>query len=165
MFRLPEAERHLLKKPFGTLYPDLKDTLSLLTGKKVYAVGDVVTKRLLHYGIIPTLAIIDQRSMRAPCGETPSYQSHRFSAPNPPGMITNELIDRIKEALLVEPSIIIVDGEEDLAVIPVILQAPEGGILLYGQPHEGIVFREINTKAKKEAEVLLSHFVRNEAHQ
>jgi uncharacterized protein (UPF0218 family) len=161
MFRLPEGERHLLKKPFGTLYHDLTDILPLLTGKKVYTVGDVVTQTLLQQGIIPTLAIIDQRSMRMPCGDIPRYQSHRFSARNPAGMITDELIDRIDQALRAEPSMIIVEGEEDLAVIPVVLSVAEGGILLYGQPHEGIVLREITSEAKKEAEDLLSHFIRD----
>jgi uncharacterized protein (UPF0218 family) len=160
MFRLPEPERHLLKKPFGILYSDLKDILPLLSGKKVYAVGDVVTQRLLQNGIIPTLAVIDKRSMRAPCDNIPEYQSHRFSAHNPPGVITEELIGCIATALLVEPSVIIVDGEEDLAVIPVVLSAPQGGILVYGQPQEGVVIREITQEAKKEAEVLLSHFIK-----
>jgi uncharacterized protein (UPF0218 family) len=160
MFRLPEQERHLLKKPFGTLYPELKDALPLLSGKKVYTVGDVVTRRLFHCGIVPTLAVIDQRTMRVPCEKVPEYRSHRFSARNPPGTITDELIDRIGEALRVEPSVIIVDGEEDLAVIPLVLAASEGGILLYGQPHEGIVLREITPLAKREAGELLSHFIR-----
>jgi uncharacterized protein (UPF0218 family) len=160
MFRLPEPERYLLKKPFGILYPDLKNVLPLLSGKKVYAVGDVVTQRLLQNGIIPTLAVIDKRSMRAPCGNIPEYQSHRFSTYNPPGVITDELIRCIGQALRVEPSVIIVEGEEDLAVIPVVLGAPEGGILLYGQPQEGVVLREITPEAKKEAEALLAHFIK-----
>jgi len=160
MFRLPEQERHLLKKPFGILYPDVKEALPLLSGKKVYAVGDVVTQRLLHYGIIPALAVIDQRSMRVPCESIPEYRTHRFSARNPAGIITDELIDSIEQALRVEPSLIIVEGEEDLAVIPLVLRAAEGGILLYGQPREGIVLREITPEAKREAEILLSHFIR-----
>jgi Uncharacterized protein conserved in archaea len=159
MFYLPEGERHLLKKPFGTLYRDLNDILPLLAGKKVYAVGDVVTQGLLQQGIIPTLAVIDQRSMRAPCGEIPHYRSHRFSARNPAGMITDELIEGIDRALQSEPSVIIVEGEEDLAVIPVVLKAAEGGILLYGQPHEGVVLREITPEAREEAKALLSHFI------
>jgi uncharacterized protein (UPF0218 family) len=160
MFRLPKEERHLLKKPFGTLHGDLNTILPLLVGKKVYAVGDVVTRRLLRRGIIPALAVIDQRSMRVSCGEIPPYTSHRFSARNPAGVITDELIDRIGQALLHEPSIVIVEGEEDLAVLPVVLGAAEGGILLYGQPHEGVVLREITPQAKKDAQALLSRFVR-----
>jgi len=161
MYRLPERERQCLKKPFGTVYKDISETLSLLSGKKVYAVGDVVTHRLLGYGILPTLAIIDQRTMRTPCTRIPEYQSHRFSARNPPGTITEELIDSIKQALQKEPSIIVVTGEEDLAVIPVVLEASEGGVLLYGQPHEGVVLREIDKGAKQDARMLLSRFVRD----
>ncbi len=160
MFRLPEGERHLLKKPFGTLYKDLKDVLPVLLGKKVYAVGDVVTRNLLLHGVIPAVAVIDQRSMRAPCGDIPHYNSQRYSARNPAGTISDELIDRIDKALHTEPSMIVVDGEEDLAVIPVMIHAPIGGILVYGQPEEGIVVREITAKARKEAEALLSHFIR-----
>jgi hypothetical protein len=149
-----------LKRPFGTLYRDIKEIVPLLSGKKVYAVGDVVTHRLLQQGIIPALAIIDRMSMRVPCDRLPEYPSHRFSARNPPGTITDELIDRIEEALRHEPTLIIVEGEEDLAVIPVVLAAPEGGILLYGQPHEGIVLREITPAAKIDAKDLLSRFIR-----
>lgn len=160
MLRLPERERQRLKKIFGTLYPDLKDILPLLSGKKIYSVGDVVTQRLLHHGIIPTLAVIDQRSMRIPCDNIPEYKAYRFSARNPPGVITDELIGCINRALCLEPSIIVVEGEEDLAVIPMVLGAPEGGILLYGQPGEGVVLRKIDYQAKKEAEALLSLFIR-----
>jgi uncharacterized protein (UPF0218 family) len=160
MLRLPEGERHLLKKPFGNLYRDIQEILPLLTGKKVYAVGDVVTRNLLQHGITPALAVIDQRSMRKPCDDIPSYPAHRFSARNPAGVITEDLIDRIDQALCSEPAVILVEGEEDLAVLPVVVRAPEGGILLYGQPHEGVVIREITPEAKKEAEALLSHFIR-----
>jgi uncharacterized protein (UPF0218 family) len=160
MFRLPEGERHLLKKPFGILYSDLNAILPLLARKKVYAVGDVVTRELLGHGVTPALAVIDQRSMRVPCEDIPPYPSHRFYVRNPAGVITDELTDCIDQALRIEPSVIVVEGEEDLAVIPVVLAAPEGGILLYGQPHQGVVVREITPEARKEAEALLSHFIR-----
>jgi uncharacterized protein (UPF0218 family) len=160
MYRLPEGERHLLKKPFGALYHDLNAILPLLAGKKVFAVGDVVTRELLRIGVIPTLAVIDQRSMRLPCEDIPPYQSHRLFVRNPAGVITDELIECIDQALRIEPSVIVVAGEEDLAVIPVVLAAPEGGILLYGQPQQGVVLREITPEARKEAAALLSHFIR-----
>jgi len=44
---------------------------------------------------------------------------------------------------------IFVRGEEDLAALPAILLAPEGSVVLYGQPDEGVVFVSI-TKSKKE---------------
>jgi uncharacterized protein (UPF0218 family) len=56
-----------------------------------------------------------------------------------------------------------VDGEEDLAVIPLILAAPLGAIVLYGQPHKGVVMRTVNRKAQQTAQHFLNHFIRSDA--
>lgn len=161
MYRLPDAQRECLKRPFGTLYRDLKEVIPVLAGRAVYTVGDVVTHRLLRMGIIPDLAIIDGRTMRLPCERTPEYPATQFHASNPPGTITEDLIATIERALDHPPALIIVEGEEDLAVLPLVLSAPEGGVLLYGQPKEGVVLREITAEAKESAEVLLSLFVQD----
>jgi uncharacterized protein (UPF0218 family) len=62
---------------------------------------------------------------------------------NPPGVLTDELIelitDSIKTSTSDNPIIIVVDGEEDLAVLPAILNSPEDTYILYGQPKEGVV--------------------------
>lgn len=163
MLRLPDRERECLKRPFGTLHRDISAVLPLLAGKPLYAVGDVVTHRLLARGIVPDLAIVDGRTMRTPCERIPEYQAHRFRARNPPGTITEELVEAIREALEHPPALLVVEGEEDLAVLPLTLEAKEGGILLYGQPGEGVVLREITIGAKREARELLSRFSREES--
>jgi uncharacterized protein (UPF0218 family) len=56
--------------------------------------------------------------------------------------------------------VIFVDGEEDLAVIPLVLAAPSGAAVLYGQPGEGVVLRIVDASAKREAETILKAFVR-----
>ena len=162
MYRLPDAQRECLKRPFGTLYRDLKEAIPALAGRAVYAVGDVVTHRLLRLGIVPDLAIIDGRTMRLPCERTPEYQAYQFHAWNPPGTITKDLIVAIDRALANSPALIVVDGEEDLAVLPLVLSAPEGGVLLYGQPNEGVVLREITAEAKEAARGLLSLFLQEQ---
>ena len=43
--------------------------------------------------------------------------------------------------LLSAPVTVLVDGEEDLAVIPLVMAATDGAIVLYGQPHQGVVLR------------------------
>jgi hypothetical protein len=58
--------------------------------------------------------------------------------------------------------VILVEGEEDLAVIPLILAAPEGAMVLYGQPGEGVVVCEVTDAAKEKAETLLSCFVEHD---
>ncbi|HZD43575.1 MAG TPA: GTP-dependent dephospho-CoA kinase family protein [Methanomicrobiales archaeon] len=158
MYRLPDGHRIQFQKPFGTLYPDIEAIIPLLKERRVYTVGDVVTLNVLRHGIRPDVAIIDGHTMRAPCNRSPDLESRRIRARNPPGTISDDLIQKIWEALLHPPALIVVDGEEDLAVIPLVLQAPLGTIVLYGQPGEGVVLREVDEGAKSEAESLLSLF-------
>ena len=43
---------------------------------------------------------------------------------------------------------IVVDGEEDLLVIPAVVLAPERSIVAYGQPNQGIVVIEVTKRNK-----------------
>ncbi len=160
MLRLPEAHRDLFKKPFGTLYPNIGELLPQIRDRAVYAVGDVVTHNLLGAGIIPDIAIIDGYTMRSPCRRSPLLRARRLAAKNPPGTITDELVDAIDTAVQNPPGVIFVDGEEDLAVIPLVLAAPIGTAVLYGQPGEGVVLRLVDALAKQEAGSMLNVFVR-----
>ena len=160
MLRLPESHRDLFKKPFGTLYQGIAELLPQLKGRAVYSVGDVVTQNLLDAGIIPDIAIIDGHTMRMPCTRSPLLQERRLTAKNPPGTITDELVDAITEVVRDPPGVIFVDGEEDLAVIPLVLVAPPGAAILYGQPGKGVVLRIVDESAKHEAESALAVFVR-----
>ncbi len=158
MYRLPDAHRSRFQRPFGALYPGIQAVLPLLEGRIVYAVGDVVTHNLTRQGIVPDVAVIDGHTMRAPCSRTPDLKSRRLRAHNPPGVISDDLIQKVWEAILHPPAVVVVDGEEDLAVIPMVLQAPIGAVVLYGQPGEGVVVREVTEEAKAEAEALLALF-------
>ncbi len=80
---------------------------------------------------------------------------------NPAGTLTDELICALERAIRNRPSTIIVDGEEDLAVIPLVLMADEGAIVLYGQPHKGVVLRIVDSEARKTAQHLLTFFIRS----
>ncbi len=73
-------------------------------------------------------------------------------------MITSDLIAGLDEAVSDPPALVFVDGEEDLAVIPLVLASPDGSIILYGQPGEGVVLREVDESARREARVLLTYF-------
>ena len=80
---------------------------------------------------------------------------------NPAGSLTESLIDAINHAVTHPPVTIIVDGEEDLAVIPMVIAAPVGAIVLYGQPHEGVVLREVTPEAQVTARQLLERFTKS----
>ena len=75
---------------------------------------------------------------------------------NPQGLITAESWTVIGKALKEKGKIkIVVDGEEDLLGIPVVLLAPRGSLMLYGQPNEGIVIVTINNESKGFAKRIL----------
>ncbi|MCU0632935.1 MAG: GTP-dependent dephospho-CoA kinase family protein [Methanolinea sp.] len=160
MLRLPEDQRYLFQSPFGTLVPEITDLSSELPGRRLYTVGDVVTRNVLAMGLLPEVAVVDGHTMRAPCDRTPPLVFPAvYHAENPPGTITRVLVEALRKAIASPPALIIVEGEEDLAVIPLVLEAPEGGWVLYGQPGEGVVIREIDEEARKKAETLLACFI------
>ncbi|MCG3779568.1 MAG: hypothetical protein JW390_20152 [Nitrosopumilus sp.] len=53
------------------------------------------------------------------------------------------------------PVRLIVNGEEDLLVLPVCIHAPENSVVLYGQPNKGLVLVQINTEIRNKAQSLL----------
>jgi uncharacterized protein (UPF0218 family) len=162
MLVLPEEKRHLFREPFGELAADIASILPRLSGVTIYSVGDIVTHNLRKHNITPSVAIVDGHTMRAPCRKMPVVTGRCLRVKNPAGTLTDELVAGIGEAVAHPPPVTIyVKGEEDLAVIPLVLAAPEGSVVLYGQPHEGVVFRTIDRQAKKEAEKLLACFVRH----
>jgi uncharacterized protein (UPF0218 family) len=160
--RLPEAERASLKRPFGEVFPGIRALLPRIRGKTVYAVGDVVTHNLLREGITPRVAIIDGHTMRAPCTRVPDIPVRRILARNPPGTISDDLVRAIRDALASPPAVIFVEGEEDLAVLPLVLAAREGAVVLYGQPGEGVVLRVVDGEAKALAAAFVDRFVHEE---
>jgi GTP-dependent dephospho-CoA kinase len=159
MLYLPEERRKYFKSPFGILYPDISEIITLIKGKPVYSVGDVVTYRLIQQGVTPDVAVIDGHTMRSPCDRSPVMHARCIQVTNPPGTLSADLLKGLEQAVMHPPVLIVVEGEEDLAVIPLVLIAPEGSVILYGQPGEGIVFRVVDSEGKRKAAEMLSWFI------
>ena len=162
MLILPEEHRKIFKDPFGTLHREIKDILTVLSRSPVYTVGDVVTHNLQKAGITPVVAVVDGYTMRSPCKKVPTASGECIRVKNPAGSLTDELVAAINHAVAHPPATIIVDGEEDLAVIPMVIAAPIGSIVLYGQPHEGVVLRTVTPDAQATAREFLERFARSE---
>jgi uncharacterized protein (UPF0218 family) len=76
---------------------------------------------------------------------------------NPPATLSRALLDALRTALdRDDPTVIEVDGEEDLAALPAILATPEGGCVVYGQPGEGMVLVPVTDETQSLARDLLS---------
>ena len=163
MLILKEEYRKKFKKPFGKIYPDLNNiNKSLLENHFTISIGDETTNNLLNADIIPKIGIIDNIIERKTSKHNIEYNAITLNAVNPPGTITDELWAAIEKSFdFCEKSnvLIVVDGEEDLAVIPCVLMAPEGALILYGQPGEGVVLVETD-KVKEKAKEMLNHFIR-----
>ncbi|MDI6881255.1 MAG: DUF359 domain-containing protein [Methanothermobacter sp.] len=157
MLILPRKLRKKLKEPFGRLYPSPKEA-PIPKGAFIISVGDVTTHRLLQTGLKPRLAIIDNRVQRRASNYRIQYDAKILKCENPPATITDELWTSIKKAINSGDNfLIIVDGEEDLAVLPSIILAPPDAIILYGQPNKGVVLVKAE-KMKEKAENLIREF-------
>nr|MDO8097764.1 DUF359 domain-containing protein [Candidatus Njordarchaeota archaeon] len=163
--KLPESLREELSKPHGTLVTGKEDNVSKkvaeyvrkATPPKVITVGDVVTRSLISKGVKPDLAIIDGKTLRGPEEKIDYKVDERYTLTNPAGLVTSDAWKLIDKALKRNKKIeIIVEGEEDLLGIPVVLLAPKGSLMLYGQPNKGIVIITVNDEITQLAESILS---------
>jgi uncharacterized protein (UPF0218 family) len=122
----------------------------------VVTVGDRVTETMQQLGRTPDVQIIDEveRRVRRQAPDVPYLRL--FKAPNPAGTITQEAILAIKSAFAADkPARVLVDGEEDLLVIPALVSAPAGSTLFYGQPGKGVVLVVIDERAKASSKLLM----------
>jgi len=164
---LPDFLRDSLKKPFGLIITDAM-SISKLDPQKVVAIGDVTTKICNDLNINQKFSVIDFFVKREKTYD--SLQELGFKgtesviyAKNPPGHITGSLwnaVSIILRSTINSRSIIVVDGEEDLAVVPFVLLLPVGWHILYGQPDQGMVHIQVNGKIKKEFVRLITLFKR-----
>ena len=159
--RLPDDLRDKLKRPLGILLKDSNVTKesvlkNIPVGSFVISVGDATTEKLIKYGIVPSLQIVDGLEKRIKRDLPYGNIKTTLSCTNPPAEITTESVNIIKKAFQSpKPVRIIVDGEEDLLVLPVVLYAPENSIVLYGQPNEGLVIVSINTEIRNKSQSLM----------
>ena len=160
--QLPDDLRDQLKNPLGNLISDNdpnKENIikKISTESIIITVGDRTTENLLQLDIKPQIQIVDgleKRNKRTvPIDDKTNT---KLFCKNPPGEITDESIQVIQKAFSSEPPVrIIIDGEEDLLVIPVCIHAPENSIVMYGQPNEGLVVVTITPEIRAKVQKIL----------
>ena len=153
--RVPEEKRHIFKELIGS---ELKESeLIKHHDTKIITVGDVVSLTMRRNGIRPILSVYD--------GYTERHEMTDFAAlvegeekevvANPAGTITDELDDAVRNALTAgKTDLIRVEGEEDLALMPCILHAPEGTEIVYGWPGKGMMVITTDGTIRKRIEEL-----------
>ncbi len=161
--RIPADKLDLFKVRLGRELDEKE--LTEHQDKRMITVGDVVSLTVRRNGIVPVLSIYDGMTERheitgfADLVETQGLEVKVVS--NPAGEVTDGLVDAIKQSIPGKPQIIRVEGEEDLALMPCILYAPDGYEIVYGWPGKGMmlvttdgIVREQIEQLWKEMEVI-----------
>ncbi|NND86554.1 MAG: GTP-dependent dephospho-CoA kinase family protein [Nitrosopumilus sp.] len=159
--KLPDSLRDQLKIPLGILIPESqadKDHIQKYLSDSPYliTVGDRTTEKMINFGFIPSLQIIDGQEKRKKREPPKLSNATELQIDNPAAQITSQSIDVIKKSFSMKgPIRILVNGEEDLLVLPVCIYAPENSLVMYGQPNEGLVVTKITTEIRNKAQTLL----------
>lgn len=157
--KLPAEMREDLKEPLGEIYTDT-DALLAEAGEPIVTVGDIVTYHLLEAGHRPDVAIVDGKTKRerveSKVLDAIEEFDDRIDVANPRSTITDDLLEAVSVAVKNSgATVIVVDGEEDLASLPAVLAAPEGGSVVYGQPDEGMVLVPVDTDTRERTRRLI----------
>ncbi len=151
--KLPPAVLEKLKKPMGKMHVSFEQLIKMNKTHKIIAVGDICVLSLLALGIRPHLAVFDYKYMRKELPEMMINVLERefrdmIIISNKAGTISDILIKKSKE-LIEKGGAVRIKGEEDLTALPFIRDAPAHMIIVYGQPHEGMVIVKPDKKIKK----------------
>lgn len=168
--KLPESLRHIFQKPFDTLITNFSSWFftANINPKMLISVGDVATKSLNAENLKHAISIIDFLVRRKE--QFYSIRDHGFlgdekvlTVENPAGFVTPSLLKAVMQAFsLVKEHgrvVIRIVGEEDLAVLPVLVSAPLDWTIIYGQPNQGIVVVRVTEENKARARSLFAQFL------
>ena len=150
--------REKLKVPLGLLIQGsfdetmkkLKELIEKERPSMVISVGDAVSDNMMKHGISLQVLVVDNKIMRNPIKPIAVDADQTLHVKNPPGTLTEETWTVIKKALRGKGRTkVLVDGEEDLLTLVAVLCAPENSLVVYGQPHEGIVAIMVTEKTRE----------------
>ena len=174
--------REGLKKPFGTILrndfvlanevrPESPTAIrdagqASMTHPYIITVGDVTTKIFndLHLG--QDISVIDflvARHKRFSSIKELGFTGKEkiIKVDNPAGYLTQNLFKTVSNLFKQAKNkqmVLKINGEEDLSVLPLILAAPLGAVIFYGQPGKGAVKVEVSERTKEEAYNFTSQF-------
>jgi len=128
----------------------LKELIEKKKPSMVVSVGDAVSDNMIKHSIPLQVFIVDNKVMRDPIQPIAADANQTLHLKNPPGTLTEEAWIVIRRALRRKGRTkVLVDGEEDLLTLVAVLCAPENSLVVYGQPHEGIVVVEVTEKTRE----------------
>ena len=177
IYRLPNTLRTSLREPLGRVFLSKNDVNRFVFGikrqkdqnihiKYVYTVGDIASLTFIDSNVIPSLIIYDHMTQREALSVSQKKRLHyenKITIINQAGTIRQRAIFAINAMLKKtvqtgETYSIKVIGEEDLLVLPMILMAPLGSVVCYGQRNLGFIAVTVTETIKQKVKELLQKF-------
>lgn len=167
--QLTDEQRGKLTDPFGELINDFSGWIGQhgMSAEKLITVGDVITKSCNELNLAQKVSVIDFFTQRQKTFS--NILELGFTGNEKVFSIINQSSHIMPEAFRVsrqifspfqiqERVIVQVSGEEDLVVLPFLLAAPFGFMILYGQSKLGVVKIVVSEETKEKAYAIVDKF-------
>lgn len=163
---LPQLMREALRKPVDKLYPTIENFLetNVIDENYLISIGDIATKKLHDKNIRQKVSVVDllvrrKKKFESITDHISEQNEEILSITNPASHLTPSLFQSAKKTTHTsKKSIVFIDGEEDLAVLPFTLAAPLHSHILYGQPDEGVGVVTVTEEVKKRTKEIVEKF-------
>jgi len=164
MYILKPEMAQELKQTNSEIY--VKSPKFLHDSKFIATIGDICTIRIIKEIRIPDLIIVDYKTKRN-ISLNPEQKNilenincRTIEISNEAGTISEELYCEIEKSIFEgKKTKIIVNGEEDLATLPVIKHCQIGAKVIYGMPDKGMVVVDVNQQTKERTNKLLERML------
>lgn len=163
---LPESLRSELSEAQGPLIENLDEWVKVHDSAQTVVVGDVASETFNAKKFDQILSVVDFHVARKQ--RHTSINGLGFSEGiktikivNPAATLTSSLFNATAAFFHSKNrsrSVFVVNGEEDLVVLPLLLRAPLGFTIVYGQPNKGMVSIFVDEQIKKIAYSIVSGF-------
>jgi pantetheine-phosphate adenylyltransferase len=161
--KLTKSLRKEFKEPFGELFKNVEDSFKS-KNNLVITVGDVTAKNFNTKFPVQNISIIDYKVAREKKFSKLSElgfagNENIFNVDNPAGYITSGLFKKLAEIIksdMRRKIVLLVNGEEDLAVLPMVLLSPLETVIYYGQPEQGVMKIVVSGASKNRTYSLIS---------
>jgi len=155
---IDEHHREELAEPKGVLLKGREIPPIILEkylSPPLIAVGDMVAETLLASNTKPGLVVFDASTRRG------SYDALILRGVKPNAVLANKRssISQEVQEFFYEDNVsgfILIEGEEDLLVVPAAISSKPGSYVVYGQPGEGIVVLRVDERLQSFLELYIA---------
>ena len=119
-------------------------------------VGDFVAANVIAAGLFPDIVVVDNRTLREQVKPV-VHGLKEIKVPNEAATINAKAWLALRNAVTLKRRVaVVVEGEEDLLVLPLLAEMPLGSVIAYGQPHQGLVVVTVSEERRKWARRFLN---------